>query len=74
MSAQAEIFKEFNAINDISEALNLLKIAINYAIATNASRNEHLSHFMKKIYMDSSAKSLEAVLRTNVSQFYHNYK
>ena len=66
LTVQTDIFSEFKNVNEISEALNMLKTVINYAKAISADPSEQLVHFMKKIYVDNSLKNFESTLKSNV--------
>lgn len=49
-NSQAEIMAEFGQVSDISEALNTLKIVINYALTTAAEPDLELLRFLSRIY------------------------
>ncbi len=53
-------------MNETSEALNIIKIIINYSKAASADSNLSISSFIKKIYADESLKNAELVLKFNV--------
>ena len=59
----SNIFNDFETIEQTAEALNVLKILINYAKTTSADRNEYISDFTKKIYID---RNVESILKPNV--------
>ena len=65
-SVQANIFNEFGTINDVAEALNVLKTVINYARTTSADSNEVLKNFMAKIYLKDAYTNSEHVLKNTV--------
>lgn len=66
MSVQIEIVDEFKKIDELSEALNMLKIVINYAITTRADAEQTVSSFIRKIYAESAAKHAEQMLKTKI--------
>lgn len=66
-SIQLQITEEFKKINELSEALNTLKIIINYAATTSVEPNELIAQFIKRIYFDSMVKNSEIVLKSTVS-------
>lgn len=57
---------EFKKANELSEALNTLKIIINYAITTSARPNETILSFIHKIYTDNLAKQSEIILKSRI--------
>lgn len=57
-----EIMNEFEKINELSEALNFLKVIINYAITTSASGELRISQFMERIFANN-ASYLETAMR-----------
>jgi hypothetical protein len=65
-SIQLQITNEFKNINELSEALNILKIIINYAAATSVEPDQPISYFIKRIYFDN-IKNSETVLKSTVS-------
>ena len=69
VNLQFEIIEDFKKINELSEALNTLKIIINYAMTTSANTDELVSHFIKKIYSDLEIRSAEFFLKTKVNIF-----
>ena len=66
LTVQTEIFSEFKNVNELSEALNMLKTVINYAKAISADPSVQLVQFLKKIYVDNSLKNFESTLKSNV--------
>ena len=54
-----EIVDDFKKTNELSEALNVLKIIINYAITTSHDPNELVIKFMEKIYIKNSETPLK---------------
>ena len=62
-----DVFTDFTKTNEISEALNTLKIIINYARTTFADKNETIGQFLKKIYVEGSLKNSELILKSRVS-------
>ena len=66
---QMKIFNEFKAIGEISDALNITKIIINYAMTTSSSGDESLNKFIARIYSESTLKSAQSNLKFNVSEF-----
>lgn len=66
LGTQTVIFKEFKTMNETSEALNIIKIVINYSKAASANSNLSISSFIKKIYADESLRHVELVLKFNV--------
>lgn len=66
INLQIEIIDDFKKTNELSEALNELKIIINYAIATSCDPKLSVIQFMRKIYNGLEIKSSEAVLRNKV--------
>jgi len=52
-----EIVDDFKKTNELSEALNVLKIIINYAITTSHDPNELVIKFMEKIYTEPPLKN-----------------
>lgn len=69
-SVQMGIFNDFGTINEVAEALNELKIVINYARTTSAKCEEVLRDFMQRIYAEITFKSAEVVLKVNVWGFF----
>jgi hypothetical protein len=67
-STQLDIFNDFVKTNEISEALNTLKIVINYARTTYADRDENIGLFLRKIYVESSLKSAELNLKSRITE------
>ena len=57
-----EIVDDFKKTNELSEALNVLKIIINYAITTSHDPNELVNDFTEKI----SFKKSETLLKNKV--------
>jgi hypothetical protein len=53
-------------MNETSEALNIIKIIINYSKAASANSDLSISNFIKKIYADESLRHAELVLKFNV--------
>lgn len=68
LNVQASLFNEFGTIAEIGEALNVLKVVINYARTTSANSDESLGDFIKKIYVESTYKDMEIILKNNVSK------
>jgi hypothetical protein len=66
LSTQIEIVDEFKKIDDLSEALNLLRIIINYALATVPNKDEQIVDFLRKIYTEISLKQAESILKTKI--------
>ena len=67
INLQTEIVDDFKKTNEISEALNALKIIINYAMTTSSNSNETVINYMKKIYTELEIKSSEAALKNKVN-------
>lgn len=67
MTLMTNIFNDFDTIEQTAEALNVLKILINYAKTTSADKNEYISDFSKKIYI---SRNIELTLKSNVSKLY----
>ncbi len=65
-STQAEIFNDFKNVNQVSEALNMLKTVINYGRATAAQAGEEVSVFLNKIYVEHSKRNFEQVLGSKI--------
>ena len=65
-STQLDVFNDFSKTNEISEALNTLKIIINYARTTFADKDENINQFLKRIYVEGSLKSSELILKSRV--------
>jgi hypothetical protein len=63
---QMEIMNDFKKINDLSEALNKLKIIINYAITTSADSTESIGSFLNKIYTGDLVKQSESILSSKI--------
>lgn len=65
---QCDINDEFKKIDEISEALNIVKIIINYASTLSVRSSESLSSFIKKIYSNDSnlVKHAEQMLKTKI--------
>lgn len=68
MTIQKNIFNDFETINEVAEALNLLKMVIDYARATLASAEEVLGAFIKRIYLESTYRNAENILKHNVKK------
>ncbi len=68
LATQTDLIDEFNKINEISEALNTLKLVINYASTLSADSAETISSFIKKIYSNDPAlfKQSEQILKTKI--------
>ena len=66
INLQIEIIDDFKKTNELSEALNALKIIINYAMTASSNSNEPVINFMKKIYTDLEIKTSEVVLKNKV--------
>jgi hypothetical protein len=66
LNLQMEIVDDFKMTNELSEALNALKIIINYAMSTNSKSNESIINFLKKIYTNIEIKASEAVLKSKI--------
>ena len=65
---QMNIFEEFKNINELSETINLVKIMINYARSTSASREESIGKFLRKIRFDQSHRNAENLLKLNITE------
>jgi len=66
INLQLEIIDDFKIANELSEALNALKIIINYAMTTSSDPKLAIIQFMKKIYTELEIKSSESVLKNKV--------
>jgi hypothetical protein len=66
INLQIEIIDDFKIANELSEALNALKIIINYAMTTSSDPKLAIIQFMKKIYTELEIKSSESVLKNKV--------
>ena len=69
INLQIEIIEDFKKTNELSEALNALKIIINYAMTTSSDPKLSVNQFMKKIYTELEIKSSESVLKNKVNIF-----
>ena len=63
-----KIFNEFREISEISDALNMLKIIINYAKTASSAGTENVSKFIARIYTEIHLKTAQATLKFNVSR------
>jgi hypothetical protein len=63
-----KIFNEFRDITEISDALNLVKIIINYAKTASSTGDENLNSFIAKIYTEIRLKNALASLKFNVNK------
>ena len=70
INLQIEIIEDFKKTNELSEALNALKIIINYAMTTSSDPKLSVNQFMKKIYTELEIKSSESVLKNKVNVFF----
>jgi hypothetical protein len=66
---QIKIFKEFKDITETSDALNLVKIIINYAKTTSASSDENLKLFIERIYAENNLKTARDALKFNIQDY-----
>lgn len=66
---QAEILDQFKNISELSEALNTLRLIIDYAIVTSFRPNDSLADFLKKIYSDSLLKQTESILKSKILEY-----
>ena len=68
LATQSDLIDEFNKINEISEALNTLKVVINYASTLSADSAESINSFIRKIYSNDPAlyKLSEQILKTKI--------
>ena len=68
LNTQLDLINEFNKINEISEALNTLKVIINYASTLSADSSESIRLFIKKIYSNDSSlfKLSEQILKSKI--------
>jgi hypothetical protein len=64
---QMDVFNDFKNINQTADALNVLKIIINYARTTSAKGDEIISNFIKRIYLDSTLANYEQILKPNIA-------
>lgn len=70
---QIEIMNEFVQVTELSEALNTLKILINYALTTAASGELGLAMFLSRIYTNPDMqKNAETVLKPKVGSIILN--
>jgi hypothetical protein len=67
---QMEIMDEFGKINELSEALNVLKVVINYAISTSTPGHVTLADFLDRIFANDEAylRSTLAALKSRIVQ------
>lgn len=69
--SQIEIMAEFTQVSEISEALNALKILINYVLTTSAQRELSISDFLSNIYTQPEmARHAEAIFKSKVINYY----
>jgi hypothetical protein len=63
----ANIFNEYKTINQTAEALNVIKILINYVKTTLPKGETNINEFMRKIYIakNSESNSLTANITDN---------
>lgn len=68
LTTQIDLIDEFNKINEISEALNTLKVVINYASTLSADSTETINSFIRKIYSNDQSlyKLSEQILKTKI--------
>ncbi|RMZ93472.1 E3 ubiquitin-ligase RNF213-like [Brachionus plicatilis] len=69
LSEMAQIMDDFKNISEISEALNTLRIIIDYTIVTSLDPNDSLVDFLKKIYSGSLLKQTEAILKAKILEY-----
>lgn len=53
---QLTIFQEFKSIEEVTDALNVLKILINYSKTICGCPNDSLSNLVKKIYLEQNVQ------------------
>lgn len=63
---QASIFSDFNSIHEVAEALNVLKIVMNYARTTSPRAELQLGAFIRRIYAESACRQAEVALKIYV--------
>lgn len=63
---QADVFNDFKNVNEISEALNIIKTIIKFGKATSANSDQYVAMFLKKIYVENSRRNFEQILGVKV--------
>jgi hypothetical protein len=68
INTQIEIIQDFKKINEISEALNTLKVIMNYASTLSTDSREKISSFVRKIYYNDLqlVKESEQILKEKI--------
>lgn len=68
VGAWTEIMAEFSQVSELSDALNMVKIIINYTLTTTPNRDLDLITFLEEIFtQDKMLKHSEVVLKTKVN-------
>ena len=67
LHTQAEILSEFSNLDEISDALNMIKTVIKFGSTTSAEADVTLEAFLKRIYVGNNQKNFNFVLKHTVS-------
>lgn len=67
LNTQAEILSEFGNMDEISDALNMIKTVIKFGSTTSAEADITLESFLKRIYVGNNQKNFNFVLKHTVS-------
>ncbi|CAF0704523.1 unnamed protein product [Brachionus calyciflorus] len=62
-SLQSKIFNDLETIEQTADALNILKILINYAKTTASDSDEFIRDLIKKVYIE---RNVETILKSNI--------
>lgn len=63
---QAKIMDQFKTISELSEALNTLRLIIDYVIVSSLDSNDNLENFIQKIYSPPYRNQAETILKTKI--------
>lgn len=64
---QANVFNDFETIDQTAEALNIIKLLISYAKTTTADCEKSINVFMKEIFVERTNEPYEESLRKNIT-------
>lgn len=66
LHTQAEILSEFSNLDEISDALNMIKTVIKFGSTTSAEADVTLEAFLKRIYVGNNQKNFNFVLKHTI--------
>lgn len=63
---QAKIMDEFKTISELSEALNTLRLIIDYVIVSSVDSNDNIENFLQKIYSSPYLNQAKTILKITI--------